>query len=290
MEARRRRPFDGLSDFLCRRRLSDEQARSLVLCGAFDSFGRPRPALMMELNLFCKHAKTAAFRRGCCDQPTLLRTYPTIPAPPGDYGWFRKYSDERRILSISIRRHLMALYRPLLNRSSPAAAIDSRQLEAAKGKCVRIAGVLEAQRTTRTERGEEMMFLTLDDEYGLFEVTLFPDISRRHRSGFSHYGPYVVIGRLEKQYDSLSITAESVKYFNATDEQLTIANEDHTKGNSRNPSGSANLSSLPCRTRRNTSWARAAIPSPTGLANSTRPERSSGRCYPGTCGTSRRSS
>ncbi len=200
MEARRRRPFDGLSDFLCRRRLSDEQARSLVLCGAFDSFGRSRPALMMELNLFCKHAKTAASRRGCCDQPTLLRTYPTIPAPPGDYGWFRKYSDERRILSISIRRHLMTLYRPLLNRSSPAAAIDSRQLEAAKGKCVRIAGVLEAQRTTRTERGEEMMFLTLDDEYGLFEVTLFPDVYRTMRGALRGYGPYIHTGKVQQQY------------------------------------------------------------------------------------------
>ena len=56
------------------------------------------------------------------------------------------------------------------------------------------------------------MFLTMDDEYGLFEVTLFPDVARQYTGGFSHYGPYVVTGKVENQYDSLSVTAESIEY------------------------------------------------------------------------------
>ena len=61
------------------------------------------------------------------------------------------------------------------------------------------------------------MFLTMDDEWGLFEVTLFPNLVRRVRRGFSHYGPYVVTGKVENQYDSLSIIAESVEYFDVSD-------------------------------------------------------------------------
>ena len=70
-----------------------------------------------------------------------------------------------------------------------------------------------------------MMFLTLDDEYGLFEVTLFPSLCRRLVRSFLRYGPYVVTGKVEDQYDSLSITAETVKYFNAPNEQLRKLND-----------------------------------------------------------------
>ena len=64
------------------------------------------------------------------------------------------------------------------------------------------------------------MFLPMDDEYGLFEVTLFPDVARQYTGGFSHYGPYVVTGKVENQYDSLSVTAKSIEY---ADVSLQIA-------------------------------------------------------------------
>ena len=60
------------------------------------------------------------------------------------------------------------------------------------------------------------MFLTMDDEHGLFEVTLFPNLSRRHKCGFSHYGPYIVTGKVENQYDSLSVIAQSIEYFDVS--------------------------------------------------------------------------
>jgi len=207
LRARQKRPFETLSDFLTRVRLSDEEVRSLILCGAFDSLGRSRPGLMMELNLCSKMARIGT---PAGTPPALLRTSPVIPDPPGDYTSARKYFDQRRILGITVGEHLMTLYRPLID-----GRVDttSRDVESCKGKRVRIAGLLEARRTTNTRRGEGMMFLTLDDEYGLFEVTLFPGLSRRLARGFTRYGPYVVTGKIEDQYDSLSITAETVEYF-----------------------------------------------------------------------------
>jgi DNA polymerase III alpha subunit len=55
-----------------------------------------------------------------------------------------------------------------------------------------------------------MMFLTLEDEFGLFEVTLFPDVYRRCGSSFTHYGPYVVTGKVEQQYGALTVSADRV--------------------------------------------------------------------------------
>ncbi len=52
-----------------------------------------------------------------------------------------------------------------------------------------------------------MQFVTLEDETGVFEVTLFPNIYSRVRRLLSDGGPYLVEGRVEEQYDSLSVNA-----------------------------------------------------------------------------------
>ena len=55
-----------------------------------------------------------------------------------------------------------------------------------------------------------MMFLTLDDEFGLFEATYFP--GRRGGEQFDSYGPYIVTGRVTEQYDTISITAKRLSH------------------------------------------------------------------------------
>jgi DNA polymerase III alpha subunit len=204
LHARRRAPFAGLTDFLGRTHLSADQARALILCGAFDFTGRTRPALMMELNLFARRGRP---RR--TDRPAALDTpSPALPQPPRDYALRRKYTDELRILGFAVGGHVMALWRPRLAGRTDA---DSRHLPRRVGRRVRIAGVLEAQRTTRTDRGQTMMFLTLDDEHGLFEAALFPDALRRTRAPFDRYGPYLLTGTVEDQYGAVTITAGRVE-------------------------------------------------------------------------------
>ena len=202
LTARRTGPFAGLSDFLRRTNLGSREARALVQCGAFDFTGRIRPALMMELELFFARRPGPSL-----PGPSLLPAEANIPPGLEDYSEARKYADERRIMGFSVREHIMARYRPGLN---GAVDIDSRLLGQRVGRRVRIAGVLEASRTVTTRSGRQMRFLTLEDEYGMFEVTIFPDAARRWRRGsdrrrgrgraparFDHYGPYLVAGTVE---------------------------------------------------------------------------------------------
>lgn len=202
--------FRNLSDFLMRVNLEDEQARSLILCGAFDSLGCTRPAMMMELNLVSRLSRAR-------QSTTLMRTSPVIPSPPGDYSPYRKYFDQRRILGITVGDHLMTLYRPLLRGKVNA---DSRDVAARTSGCIRLAGFLEARRTTPTRQRRVMTFLTLEDEYGLFEVTVLPGANRKNSGRFVRYGPYIVTGEVENQYDSLSIVAESVEYLDVSADRL----------------------------------------------------------------------
>jgi len=216
---RKRRPFEHLTDFLRRTRLGEAEARAMILCGAFDAFGRTRPTLMVELNLLGKKRPERPATR-----TALLPTAPRIPQAPGDYSPRRKYMDERRILGISVREHIMALLWPVV---AGRFDTDSRQLPRRVGRRVRIAGVIEAQRTVRTENGRTMMFLTMEDQYGLFEVTLFPDVYQEVRAALAGYGPYLVSAKVEDQYGAVTLTAETLELIEESTEELCREKNGH---------------------------------------------------------------
>ena len=202
LAARRRSgDFASLTDLLARTRAGRDEARALVQCGASDGLGASRPALMMELNLFYSLRPHRA-----SGQAALLASRPTIPDLLDDYSPTRKYAEQRRILGVSVREHIMALYRPMLAGMVDA---DSRDLARSVGRRVRLAGVIEAQRICRTDSGQTMAFLTLDDEWGLFEATLFPGVCAAV-GPLDSYGPYVIDGTVEEQYGSITVTARQV--------------------------------------------------------------------------------
>jgi len=230
LRARRSGPFESLTDFMLRVRAGEEETRSLVQCGAMDFTGRPRPALMMELNLFGRTGPTQP-QPG---QSALLAVSPTLPESPTDYSALRKRMDELRILGISVGEHMLTCQRPFLAGHVDA---DSRDLPARVGRQVRIAGVIEAKRTTRTARGRAMMFLTLDDEYGMFEVTVFPDTLRKMNQTFGRYGPYIVTGKVEDQYGSLTVAAERVDLFKGGRKKLNHKGHQAHKDVARNQHG-----------------------------------------------------
>ncbi len=109
LDARRRRSFGSLSEFVARTGLGENEVRSLILCGAGDGLGRRRPALMAELNLARAPAPAAMG-----DGAPLLAVAPTIPDVGTDYSPARKYADERRVLGVNVREHVMALLTALI--------------------------------------------------------------------------------------------------------------------------------------------------------------------------------
>jgi hypothetical protein len=52
-----------------------------------------------------------------------------------------------------------------------------------------------------------MQFVTLEDEWGLMEVTLFPGSCPQRP--YLTFGPYLAAGTAEKQYDVLTVNAHS---------------------------------------------------------------------------------
>jgi DNA polymerase III alpha subunit len=179
------RPFDSLEDFLARTKISRPSLRALALSGALDWTGLPRPQALMT-----------ALAKG------------TAAPPIRDFREEEKFAHELSILGLSARRHILSYLAP-----GPRSRV-SRDLAGSRGRRVRLLGIMATARIAVTAKEEPMEFLTLEDEHGLFEAVLFPQVFRRCRSLIGTLGPYEVAGKVEERYGAVAITAESIRKTN----------------------------------------------------------------------------
>jgi len=202
LAARRGGPYGGVIDFLDRAGVGPQETRALILCGAFDSLGASRPGMMMELKL----RRTRPVRRGDRAQVPLLAAGFATSGQLADFPDDRKREDESRLLGMNLSAHPMAAWR---SRLADSGDTTSGQLRRRIGRRVRIAGLLEAARLTRSQAGRELQFLTFDDEWGLFEATAFADTCR-HVGRPVEGRPAIVAGTVEDHYGVVTLIADEV--------------------------------------------------------------------------------
>jgi DNA polymerase-3 subunit alpha/error-prone DNA polymerase len=207
----RERPFASLWDFLSRAGPSLPEAVSLIQAGALDFLGRPRTSLVMEA--------TASLR---AKRPVAA---PALPDEP-EIDRLRR---EFEITGIAARAHLMEILAPGLERDG---CVATSELPLLVGRRVRVAGVLDAMRLVDTQlssgdrwRGQwkawqerggpsagTMEFVTLEDEHGLVECTLFPKVYDRFAMVVRGYGPYVAEGVVEDQLGAVTLNVEAIRF------------------------------------------------------------------------------
>ena len=56
-----------------------------------------------------------------------------------------------------------------------------------------------------------MMFLSMEDLHGTFEVVMFPDCYRQYAHCVAGHGPFLVEGRVDEEFGVASLTARSVR-------------------------------------------------------------------------------
>ena len=215
----RKREFRALNSFLQEVNTSHKEIESLILCGAFDFTNKVRPMLMWELKT--QLHKTAYLNTSSAGNFGFKEKYRqasfindqfngfvrTDEPMLNDYSNDKKYWDEYKVLEIFVAHHPMKLLRKRLPLNN---TIDSSKLKYFAGKEIRIFGILDAIRKTDTKKNERMMFITMEDEKGMFEVTLFPAVYRKYSYLLKSYGPYIVDGKVENQYGAITITARKI--------------------------------------------------------------------------------
>jgi error-prone DNA polymerase len=186
--------YRDLADFRGRTQPGPEALATLIRSGALDFTGHNRPALFLEADLL-DHAAAAG---------ALFDDIGALTWIPSDYDAERRRRDEWQLLGFVADVPMLSLFRPRL----PRNLVRSVDLPRYKGRRVRAAGLVATGRFAHTEKGLEMQFITLEDEWGIMEVTIFPGTCKL----VTHLtlGPYVASGIVDEQFGVFTITAEAL--------------------------------------------------------------------------------
>lgn len=194
------RPYRDLGDFLARVRPARDEAESLAACGALDRFGYNRPQLMWLIQN--KQAEVQG------DLLTGLEARRLEAPPVPDYPLEERLRREQESLDFTVSAHPLALY---AGRARAEKTVPAAEFRRWRGKAVSALGWLVHSKRTRTQRGDYMMFMSMEDLSGAFETVLFPQTYDRFGAVLRGQGPYLVFGKVVSDAGVLSLNAQEVK-------------------------------------------------------------------------------
>ncbi|HEY8347565.1 MAG TPA: DNA polymerase III subunit alpha [Symbiobacteriaceae bacterium] len=206
LAARRAGPFRDLADF-CRRtagQVPRSSLEALILAGAFDSLCPNRRQLLWEApRLLAAAGRTGPEQHGL----PLEERRPPVP----DFTPAEKYLKEYELLGIMVRGHFMRFLRERLEREGYLTAAAVKQAE--RGALVKVAGVPVRPHRPPTRSGRVVVFLSLEDETGLVDLTVFEDVYQRygHLIFTDPRPPLAALGRVERRGGHVSVTVTRLR-------------------------------------------------------------------------------
>jgi error-prone DNA polymerase len=213
-----RGPYRSLADVVARTELPEEVIERLIRAGALDSLGRPRREMLWQLREVMgatrgRAAGTAGGRAGrtgpsgrAAGRPIDLRLPPT-PAPELPALTEReRLGDSYEVLSLDARRQVVSLFRPALDR---LGAVTNASLADRGPGPVRLGGLVVTRQHPMTAKGT--VFLALEDETGMVNVTLWPDAWARLRGVVRRHALLYVDGTLQREANVVNVVARDIK-------------------------------------------------------------------------------
>ena len=204
-------PFRSLSDLVARTELAEPVVERLIRAGALDSLEQPRREALWQLR------EVAGATRGRSDgrsvgsrraqgRPLDIRLPPT-PAPglppPSE---LERLGDAYAILSLDARHQVMELYRPALG---ALGALTIAQLSDHRPGRVAIGGLVVTRQHPMTAKGT--VFLALEDETGMVNVTLWPRTWGRLRGVVRRHALLYVEGELQVESNVINLVAKRIR-------------------------------------------------------------------------------
>jgi error-prone DNA polymerase len=201
VEAERRAhgDFRSLFDFLERTHLRHEGVDNLIACGAFDAFGLERRELLWQLGLLYRsEGRSTAQRQLALALPTEQDMVPLRPMT----DWDRMTADYT-ILGMSPGHHPMSFLRPGLYE---AIAPTHMLANLPDGAPVQVAGMVVVRQQPGSAKG--FVFLLLEDEFGLANVIVRPDLYEANRA-LVRGEPFIIVhGTLERRDGTINVAAQ----------------------------------------------------------------------------------
>ncbi len=180
-------PYRGFIDFLERtegRIVGRKLVETLILTGAFDSFGVNRATLIgnLERSFDYAQAKKADLQIGQSSlfEETGEKDFPDYQFEDfPDWDQTEKLRIEKELLGFYFSGHPMDKYHKAWERS---VSLDlSHPERGTKGKEYMLVGIIKALRPYQTKNGKWMGFGTLGDYRGEMDLVFFPGIWEKYR-------------------------------------------------------------------------------------------------------------
>jgi error-prone DNA polymerase len=216
---RARGPYVGLADVVERTGLPEEVLERLIRSGAMDSLGRPRRELLWQLREVAGASRgrvdgrtvrglgRAAGKRGAAaGRPMDLRLpatdAPSLPAITES----ERIGDAYAVLGVDARRQVVGLFRPALDR---LGAVSNAALADRRPGRVRVGGLVVTRQHPMTAKGT--VFLALEDETGMVNVTLWPNVWERLRGVVRRHALLLVDGDLQREGSVVNLMAHEIR-------------------------------------------------------------------------------
>jgi DNA polymerase III alpha subunit len=206
-------PFRSLEDFLRRVPVERDEIEALIKCGAFDETGAAgsqemnsevsrmtRPEMLWQWNLLQAAGKGTHPRGAALPEKIEIlfaeaNTHDSVGLALAEmhmpeYTLEQKLRYEREILEVCVSGHPL----DFLPRNGE---VWSDELPGLRGKRVTLCGWVVTYRHVGTKNYRNMMFVTLEDQRGIYEVVLFPDAYDRYGGLVFETRTMRVTGRVE---------------------------------------------------------------------------------------------
>ncbi len=199
--------FRSLEDFLRRVPAERDEIEALIKCGAFDDVcGMTRPAMLWQWNLLqaqgrvgarqkqIPHPQNTRVRDGNLGRSTASASTATVATAMDDAPALFAEMEQDDSVALALSEMQTSEYTPeqtlryereILEVCVSGHPLDflprrgevwSDELPRLHGKRVTLCGWVVTYRHVGTKNYRNMMFVTLEDQRGLFEVILFPDV------------------------------------------------------------------------------------------------------------------
>jgi DNA polymerase III alpha subunit len=194
-------PYTGVRDFVARTGQGEQVVERLIAIGAFDWTDAPRRELLWQLRSTLADANPARPALGLTDdaQRELGATLPPMT-------FAERVAADYRELGLSPTAHAVELFRERLTQRGVLSVAEAGTRR--NRSRVRLAGLAVSIQHPMTAKN--FVFIALEDETGMINVTVRPQVYTAHRA-ILHRNPLLVIdGVLQVEGEVLNVVARRI--------------------------------------------------------------------------------
>ena len=195
-------PYASVRDFVARTGLGEQVVERLISIGAFDWTDAPRRELLWQLRTTLADADPEHPALGLTDdaQRALGASLPPMTAA-------EKVAADYRDTGVAPNLHAVELFRERLAGRGVITVADAARLR--DRSQIRLAGLAVSVQHPMTAKN--FVFIALEDETGMINVTLRPQVYQAHRALLHRHPLLVIDGRLQVEGAVLNVVAQRLR-------------------------------------------------------------------------------